>query len=143
MNRFKPGDKARVIGNGNGHGYKIREIVQVLERYPDERGRATYLCKGNQAWYVRECDLEPIEPVQEEESQLITLEELPAGSLFSFNGTIALKSEYRTENGAIEAFILGSGEMFWGGVTTAAEQTALLVTPIRGIEELKRNKEAS
>jgi hypothetical protein len=36
-----------------------------------------------------------------------------------------LKTEYRTESGAIEAHIVGSGEMFWGGTNTPKEQINL------------------
>lgn len=59
-----------------------------------------------------------------------TLEELKPGTLFSFNGTIALKSEYYTATGAIEAFIVGSGEMFWGGTKDPKDQRKLIVSPI-------------
>lgn len=61
----------------------------------------------------------------------ITLEELDKGSLFVYRGTYALKTEYRTKRGAIEAYIVGSGEFFWGGVTTAEEQAKLEVVPVR------------
>lgn len=68
----------------------------------------------------------------------IALKELPSGSLFSFNGTIALKSEYRSESGAIEAYIVGSGEMFWGGTQTAEALQELIVFPIQtGVEILE------
>lgn len=62
-------------------------------------------------------------------TKLTTLEELPSGSLFlSKDKTcLALKTEYRTEQGAIEAFIVGSGEMFWGGTSLAQEQVKLEV----------------
>jgi hypothetical protein len=63
-------------------------------------------------------------------SEEVSLNDLPAGSLFQYGGTIALKSEYRTRNDAIEAFIVGSGEMFWGGTDTASEQGELMVKPI-------------
>jgi len=58
-----------------------------------------------------------------------TLENLPIG-LFQMGNTLALKTEYRTEKGAIEAFIVSSGEFFWGGAKTQLEQTELLVTQI-------------
>ena len=57
----------------------------------------------------------------------VKLGELKAGKLFMYNGTIALKSEYRTEKGAVEAYIVGSGEMFWGGTSTPKEQVQLEV----------------
>ena len=57
----------------------------------------------------------------------VKLGELEAGKLFMHNGVIALKSEYRTEKGAVEAYIVGSGEMFWGGASTAKEQVEIEV----------------
>lgn len=60
----------------------------------------------------------------------ITLEDLPAGSLFKYGETIALKSEYRADGGAIEAYIVGSGEMFWGGTKTSEDQRKLLVVAV-------------
>lgn len=56
--------------------------------------------------------------------------DLPKGSLFLFEDTLCLKSEYRTDSGAIEAHIVGSGEMFWGGAKTPEEQSMLLVTEV-------------
>lgn len=55
------------------------------------------------------------------------LGDIPNGSMFLYGDTLALKSEYRTEQGAIEAFIYGSGEMFWGGATTYDVQVERLV----------------
>jgi hypothetical protein len=59
-----------------------------------------------------------------------TLYKLPKCSLFIFNETLCLKTEYRTEQGAIEAFIVGSGEMFWGGASTSLEQCKLKVIKV-------------
>ena len=73
------------------------------------------------------------------DGELVTLEELPAGTLFSFSGDIVLKSEYTTEKGLIEAFILGSGELFCGGCPIE-EQPQLKVQPLKLIsfaEEVK------
>lgn len=61
----------------------------------------------------------------------VSLEDLEAGSLFYFNNTLCVKSEYRTpSSGAIEAFIVGSGEMFWGGTSSSEEQAKLIVQPV-------------
>ena len=57
----------------------------------------------------------------------VKLGKLEAGKLFMYNGTIALKSEYLTQKGAVEAYIVGSGEMFWGGTSTPKEQVELEV----------------
>lgn len=47
--------------------------------------------------------------------KVTTLGKLSAGSLFICETTLCLKTEYRTEKGATEAFIVGSGEFFSGG----------------------------
>jgi len=54
----------------------------------------------------------------------IRLDDLKSGSLFMTSDMkcLALKSEYRTEQGAIEAHIVGSGEMFWGGTHNSKDQ---------------------
>lgn len=67
-------------------------------------------------------DLKTIQEVIE-----VKLNDLPKGSLFEFEGTFAMKSEYRTKNGAIESFIIGSGEMFWGGTDNPKDQGNLVV----------------
>lgn len=59
----------------------------------------------------------------------VRLADLEPGKLFKFGDTIGFKSEYRT-GGAVEAFIVGSGEMFWGGTDAAKEQRELMVEPI-------------
>ncbi|MCU5196478.1 hypothetical protein OCE52_16875 [Bacillus mobilis] len=59
----------------------------------------------------------------------VRLADLEPGKLFRFGDTIGFKSEYRT-GGAVEAFIVGSGEMFWGGTDTAEEQRELMVEPV-------------
>lgn len=60
-----------------------------------------------------------------------TLDELPFGTLFAFgDDCVAVKSEYQCNNGLIEAFIIGSGEQFWGGANTAKEQRELMVQPL-------------
>ena len=58
------------------------------------------------------------------------LHELPVGSLFLDGETLAVKSEYHSDNGFIEAYIVGSGEAFWGGAKTPKEQAELMVTEV-------------
>lgn len=53
---------------------------------------------------------------------------------------LAVKSEYRTEKGAIEAIIVGSGEMFWGGTSDPKEQRVLEVLEVDIIEEISDDK---
>lgn len=60
----------------------------------------------------------------------VRLADLPKGALFGYRGTIALKTEYRSGvSGAIEAYIVGSGERFWGGSYDAESLNNLSVTP--------------
>lgn len=60
-----------------------------------------------------------------------TLDELLPGMIFAFgDDCIAVKSEYRCNNGLIEAFIIDSGEQFWCGAKTAKEQNELMVQPL-------------
>lgn len=60
---------------------------------------------------VRLCDLEP--------------------GLFLFDDCLALKTEYITESGRIEAYIVDTGEFFHGGTKTAADQRNLMVQPLK------------
>ena len=70
-----------------------------------------------------------------------TLENLKKGCLFLSGTTLCLKSEYTysssttPSNGAIEAYIVGSGEMFWGGTNNAYDQRKLIVTEVEFIYE--------
>lgn len=71
--------------------------------------------------------------------ELVRLDQLPEGSLFRFTNArggscVALKTEYRNPKGAVEAYIVGSGEAFWGEVKTAQEMNALMVEPIEYTE---------
>jgi len=61
------------------------------------------------------------------------LKNLPAGAFFTTEdeSCIAFKSEYHTHKGAVEAFIHGSGEMFWGGTSSSKEQRELLVYELK------------
>jgi len=58
------------------------------------------------------------------------LKDIPLGSLFLFNGTVGLKTEYRT-NGKCDAYIVGSGEYFWGGTDNAIDRENLNVFEIK------------
>lgn len=59
------------------------------------------------------------------------LRNVHAGAFFLYGATMGFKSEYRTSEGAIEAYIVGSGEMFWGGVTDPQDQANLWVYEIK------------
>lgn len=60
---------------------------------------------------VRLCDMEP--------------------GLFLFGDCLALKTEYMTESGRNEAYIVDTGEFFHGGTKTAADQRVLMVQPLK------------
>lgn len=66
-------------------------------------------------------------PSRELPESAVPLLDLPPGELFTYDGCTALKSEYRTDKGACECYIVGSGEMFWGGTKTGEELNKLLV----------------
>lgn len=60
----------------------------------------------------------------------VTLEELEKGSLFKFGNSICMKTEYVTQSGTIEAYIVGSGEFFWGGTSDVKERRKLKVRKV-------------
>ncbi len=83
---------------------------------------------GNHNGICKEC-FEKILVRNGERGLKVRLADLEPGKLFRFGETVGFKSEYRS-GGAIEAFIVGSGEMFWGGTSTANKQRELMVEPI-------------
>jgi hypothetical protein len=67
--------------------------------------------------------------------RFVTLGECPAG-LFLFDGALGFKSEYKTESQShpgfwqCDAYVVESGEYFWGGASDAPARERLLVTPL-------------
>ena len=66
--------------------------------------------------------------------ELCTLNECPPG-LFMFNGHLGFKSEYTTtlENPRryqVDAYVVESGEYFWGGAKSTTERGQLMVEPV-------------
>jgi hypothetical protein len=59
----------------------------------------------------------------------VSLAECPPG-LFMLDGCLGFKSEYYTDAGWPEAFVVASGEFFWGGAETHEARCGLMVTPI-------------
>lgn len=57
------------------------------------------------------------------------LDQCPPG-LFLAGGCLGLKTEYRTNSGRTEAFVVASGESFAGGAASAEDREALMVTPV-------------
>lgn len=53
------------------------------------------------------------------EKKTVKLIDLEPGKLFMTPDMkcLALKTEYRNDKGAIKAYIVGSGEIFWSGTT--------------------------
>tara|TARA_Y100000310_G_scaffold324866_1_gene387311 strand:+ start:5078 stop:5272 length:195 start_codon:yes stop_codon:yes gene_type:complete len=45
-------------------------------------------------------------------------------------GCLGFKSDFRSEKGSTEAFVVASGGFFWGGAKTSEEREALMVTPV-------------
>ena len=56
----------------------------------------------------------------------------PVGLFVSKEGEMCLKTEYIADWG-VEAYIVSSGETFWGGAKTAEERNNLEVTPIDAV----------
>jgi hypothetical protein len=57
-----------------------------------------------------------------------TLDACPPG-LFLYEGRLGFKSEYRDANGP-EAYVVESGEYFWGGTDDVDVRLNLKVTPV-------------
>jgi hypothetical protein len=60
------------------------------------------------------------------------LKDVPNGSLFMKDGTIALKTEYSTD-GSPDCYIVGSGEYFWGGTSdrTIRDEFRVLILKVK------------
>ena len=68
----------------------------------------------------------------------VTLAECPIG-LFMCHGELCLKTEYGSNEGRIDAYIVSSGEMFWGSAPQSiASQRAQMVTPVENVTLRKR-----
>lgn len=60
----------------------------------------------------------------------VTLADCPIGLFMSEHGELCLKTEYGDNEGRIDAYIVSSGEFFWGGAKTRLEQRKVLVRPV-------------
>ncbi len=68
-----------------------------------------------------------------------TLAECPIGLFLADSGELCLKTEYGSNDGRIDAYIVSSGEMFWGSQPqTIASQRAQMVTPVENVTLRKR-----
>lgn len=65
------------------------------------------------------------------EGERVTLEDCPIGLFINAYGGLCLKTEYGNNEGRIDAYIVSSGEFFWGdNPQTIANQRKQLVTPV-------------
>jgi hypothetical protein len=64
-------------------------------------------------------------------TDLVSLSDCPIGLFVSGRGTLCLKTEYGNNEGRIDAYIVSSGEFFWGASPqTIANQRQQMVRPI-------------
>jgi hypothetical protein len=69
----------------------------------------------------------------------VTLAECPIGLFMSESGELCLKTEYGDNAGRIDAYIVSSGEFFWGAAPqTIPSQRAQIVTPVENVTLQKR-----
>lgn len=68
-----------------------------------------------------------------------TLADCPIGLFIAESGELCLKTEYGNNEGRIDAYIVSTGEMFWGAAPqTIANQRAQIVTPVENVTLHKR-----
>lgn len=64
-------------------------------------------------------------------TNIVTLEDCPIGLFTSASGELCLKTEYGSNEGRIDAYIVSSGEFFWGSAPqTIPNQRAQPVRPV-------------
>ncbi len=59
------------------------------------------------------------------------LSNCPVGLFLSATGTLCVMTEYMTETNKRDAYIVESGEYFWGGTGDTTSRANLLVTPCK------------
>lgn len=62
--QFHPGMLVKITGNVNEHGFDIGETVRLVKNTGGTEWTAEYL-DGHYWWFVKECDMEPIESVED------------------------------------------------------------------------------
>lgn len=126
--------------------YIYRRIERLMDAKPGtvEGAELCYLAEiaeGVEEYGEQACDGHPLgrfphpSPEMEEDIALgdpCTLETCPPGLfLADAYGTLGMKSEYHTDKGAVEAYIVESGEFFWGdNPQTVERQRAQIVRPV-------------
>lgn len=64
------------------------------------------------------------------ETQDVPFRDCPVG-LFVSAGELCLMTEYADMDGHADAYVVASGEYFWGGTTKKADRDQVLVTPAK------------
>lgn len=70
----------------------------------------------------------------------VSLASCPIGLFLSSSGELCLKTEYGANEGRIDAYIVSTGEFFWGGTNSSREQRQVQVTWITVADEQKVDK---
>lgn len=65
---------------------------------------------------------------------MVRFEDCPVG-LFEINGELCLKTEY-----GLEAYIVSSGECFWGGTDNTDDLRNVMVNPVEDVEPVQHGK---
>jgi hypothetical protein len=74
----------------------------------------------------------------------VTLSACPIGLFLNAYGDLCLKTEYGNNEGRIDAYIVSSGEFFWGdNPQTIENQRKQLVTPVYDARTLKLAEKAA
>lgn len=77
-------------------------------------------------------------------STLVSFDECPEG-LFLFNGALCFMSEYATLTTdrfrQRDAYVVSSGEYFWGGTSSPRDRATLMVEPV-AVDEIERLRSA-
>ena len=68
-------------------------------------------------------------PAADVRAAAVPLAECPPG-LFEFEGRLGFRSEYRSNEGWPDAYVVESGEYFWGGAERHPERAELMVLPL-------------
>lgn len=71
-------------------------------------------------------------------SDKVQLAACPIGLFLSEGGELCLKTEYGINDGRIDAYIVSSGEFFWGGTSHPQDQRRVLVTPVENVTLQKK-----
>lgn len=114
-------------------------MKRIMPDFPDHAGSWDASCANCDCGHLRDTEAEAIAAwnrrtppaIDVGEREAVALDECPVGLFVSPYGSLCLKTEYGDNNGRIDAYIVSSGEMFWGDhPQTVASQRATMVTPV-------------